>query len=477
MNKNPSVGTAQGRGFFAKRRSIFARRTDLDLTNGPIFKTILLFALPLILANFVSMLFNAMDLMVLSWFSTGYEVASVGTTSSLTHLLENLATGLCVGVNIVLARLFGEGNKERAQKVISTALIASVGLGGIIAIIGSFISRPFLIATNCPPECIEHATLYATVYFIGMPLLLLYHYAAAIIRVGGDSQRPLYYMLIAGVLNLVLNVIFCLLLKENKVMAVALATALSKGVAAILALRRLSRAEGACRWDIRKTCFDFSSFKTIILFGLPTAITSCLYPIANMQIAAGINSYGANFVAGNTASQQYEQMVASYNVGLSATALTIMGQNLGAKKPKRVYRTFFYVLILEFCLIFGTSAIVCTFGRQLLPIFAGQNPEAIAAGMLRMRIMLFSYCLLHTPLGPAIQAFGYPTLQTAINIAGILGVRTLWMQFVYGNLVPETYPMVLASFPVSYIFTTGCYAICIVVILLRYRKGKYKKKI
>jgi Na+-driven multidrug efflux pump len=196
-----------------------------------------------------------------------------------------------------------------------------------------------------------------------------------------------------------------------------------------------------------------------------------------MQIAAGINSYGADFVAGNTASQQYEQMVASYNVGLAATTLTIMGQNLGAKQPKRVYRTFFYVLILEFCLIFGTSAIVCAFGKHLLPIFAGQNPEAIAAGMLRMRIMLFSYCILHTPLGPAIQAFGYPTLQTAINIAGILGVRTLWMQVVYGKIVPEAPEMVYMSFPASYIFTTVCYAVCAVIIFLRYRKGKYKKKI
>ncbi len=455
---------------------LLSRRSDLDLTSGPIFKTIILFAVPLILANFVSMLFNAMDLMVLSWFADGYEVASVGTTSSLTHLLENLATGLCVGVNIILARLLGEGDKARAQKVIATAIITSVGLGALIAVVGSFISRPFLVLTNCPSECIDHATLYATVYFIGMPFLLLYHYAAAIIRVGGDSQRPLYYMLIAGVCNLGLNAFFCAILSQ-KVMAVALATALSKGLAAYLALRHLSRSEGACRWEIKQTRFDFKSFKTMILYGLPTAVTSCLYPIANMQIASGINSYGAAFVAGSTASMQYEQMVASYNVGLSATALTMMGQNLGAKKPKRVFRTFFYVLITEFLLIFGTATIVYSCSETLLPLFCGNNPESIAAGMLRMRIMLYAYCILHTPLGPAIQAFGHPTLQTAINIAGILGVRTLWMQFVYGNLVSKTPEMVFMSFPVSYIFTTVCYAVCVVVILLRYRKGKYKEKV
>ena len=471
-------GTAQNNTTLAPRTkfNLLARRTDLDLTNGPIFKTIILFAIPLILANFVSMLFNAMDLMVLSWFAEGYEVASVGTTSSLTHLLENLATGLCVGVNIVLARLLGEGNTERAQRVISTAILTSVGLGGLIAIVGSIISRPFLIATNCPPECLDHATLYATVYFIGMPLLLLYHYAAAIIRVGGDSQRPLYYMLIAGVCNLVLNTIFCAVL-EQKVMAVALATALSKGLAAYLALRHLSRSKGTCRWDMRQTKFDFDSFKTMILYGLPTAITSCLYPIANMQIAAGINAYGADFVAGSTASQQYEQMIASYNVGLSATTLTMMGQNIGAKKPERVYRTFFYVLILEFCLIFGTACILYSCGEYLLPLFCGHNPESIATGLLRMRIMLFAYCILHTPLGPAIQAFGYPTLQTIINTAGILGVRTLWMQVVYGKLVPASPTMVFLSFPVSYVFTTSVYAVCVIVMLLRYRKGKYKKKI
>ena len=455
---------------------LLSRRTDLDLTNGPIFKTIVLFAIPLILANFVSMMFDAMDLMVLSWFSEGYEVASVGTTSSLTHLLENLATGLCTGVSIILARLLGAGEEKRSQKVISTAIITSVGLGVLIAIIGCFISRPFLIVTDCPPECIDHATLYASFYFLGMPLLLLYHYAAAIIRVGGDSQRPLYYMLIAGVCNLALNTFFCLIL-DQKVMAVALATALSKGLAAFLALRHLARGEGRCRWDIKRTRFDFSSFKTMILYGLPTAITSCLYPIANMQIAAGINSYGADFVAGSTASQQYEKMLGSYNVGLAATTLTMMGQNIGAKKPKRVYRVFFSVLVLEFCLVLGTASIVYAFGESLIPIFAGNNAAAIEAGMLRMGIMLFSYCILHTPLGPAIQAFGYPTLQTAINIAGILGVRTLWMQVVYGKLVPASPTMVFLSFPVSYLFTTVCYAVCALVILLRYRKGKYKKKV
>ena len=456
---------------------LLSRRTDLDLTNGPILKTIILFAIPLILANFVSMLFNAMDLMVLSWFTPGgYEVASVGTTSSLTHLLENIATGLCTGVSIILARLIGEGNTKRAQSVISTAIITSVGLGGVIAIVGSIISRPFLLATNCPPECIDHATLYATVYFIGMPFLLLYHYAAAIIRVGGDSQRPLYYMLIAGICNLVLNTVFCWILPQ-KVMAVALATALSKGLAAYLALRHLSRNEGVCQWNIKRTSFNIKDFKTMILYGLPTAVTGCLYPIANMQIASGINSYGANFVAGSTASQQYEQMVASYNVGLSATTLTMMGQNIGAKKPKRVYRVFFYVLILEFCLIFGTASILCTFGETLLPIFCGHNAESIAAGMLRMKIMLFSYCLLHVPTAPTIQAFGHPTLQTAINIAGILGVRTLWMQVVYGRYIPATPTNVFLSFTVSYIFTQVAYIICTAVLLLRYRKGKYKQKV
>ena len=459
-----------------KRLNIFAKRTDLDLTNGPILKTILLFAFPLILANFVSMMFDAMDLMVLSWFADGYEVASVGTTSSLTHLLENLATGLCVGVNIILARLLGEGDEARAQRVISTAIITSVGLGVLIAIVGSIIARPFLVATNCPPECIDHATIYATFYFLGMPLLLLYHYAAAIIRVGGDSQRPLYYMLIAGVCNLALNTVFCAILSQ-KVVAVALATALSKGLAAFLALRHLVHGNGRCRWEIKSTRFDFSSFKTMILYGLPTAITSCLYPIANMQIAAGINSYGADFVAGSTASQQYEKMLGSYNVGLAATTLTMMGQNIGAKKKERVYRVFFDVLILEFFLVLGTASLVYAFGKTLIPIFAGNSAAAIEAGMLRMRIMLFSYCILHTPLGPAIQAFGYPPLQTAINIAGILGVRTLWMQVVYGKIVPAAPEMVYMSFPASYIFTTVCYAFCAVVIFLRYRKGKYKKKI
>ena len=213
----------------------------------------------------------------------------------------------------------------------------------------------------------------------------------------------------------------------------------------------------------------------MIVYGLPTAITSCLFPISNMQIAAGVNSYGADFVAGSTASQQYEKMLGSYNVGLAATTLTMMGQNLGAKKKERVYRVFFTVLILEFCLILGTASIIYAFGETLIPIFTGNNAAAVEAGMLRMRIMLFSYCILHVPTAPAMQAFGHPTLQTVINVGTVLGLRTFWMQVIYP--LNPTLDTLYFCYPLTYIVNFLSYVPIVAVLFLQLKKDKYAYKI
>ena len=450
------------------------KKRDLDLIGGPLFTTMVQFAIPILLANVVTTLFNAADMMVLSWFAVGNEIASVGATSSVISLFSNFAIGLVAGVNIILARLIGQGDENNVRRVVSTAIFTALGLGVFLAVIGSIFGRPALVVMNCPEECLADGTLYLVIYFLGAPFLLLNQYASAIIRVSGDSRRPLNYMLISGATNVVLNTVFCFIF-PRKVIAVALATLLSQALGAFLALRRLTVVEGICRWDIKTTRFDFSALKKILLYGIPAAFTTALYPISNVQIQSAINSFGPAAIAGNTAAIQYESIVGVAGGAFQTTALTFIGQNLGAGKKERVYRSFFYAALMG-CASTATLALsIYAFRNPLLSIFVAGDPASIAQGAVRLKYIMLFYILNAVPMASAIQAFGHPTLQTSINIASILGLRTLWMQVFYP--MNPTLDMLYVCFPITYVTNAICYLPIIIVLFRRLAKGRISKKL
>ena len=455
---------------------LLTRKKDLDLTNGPLFSSMITYALPLLAANLISALFGAMDLMALSYFSVGNEVAAVGATSALTALFLNLAYGLTTGITVILARSFGERDRENVQRVISTAIIAAVAIGVFFAVIGALLVPSFLRWTNCPADCVADATLYAVIYIFGMPFYLLYGYLGAVIRVAGDSERPLYYMLAGGVTNIVLNFVLCIVL-PYKVLAVAIATLASNVLGAFLCLRRLAKAEGIERWDVKQTRFDFSAFGSILRYGIPVALTNVLFPIANLQIQSAINAFGSSAVAGNTACSQYEQLIYACMAAFLSAAMAFMGQNIGAKKPKRVFRAFFYMQGMATAVTVGLSLIVILFGRHLLPLFSGDDSAAVAFGLVRVRVVVPSLVLTFTVFATTIQVFGYPALQTAAEIVGICGLRTVWLQFIYGKLIPETPEMLYLCYPITIAVTALVNGSIAAILLLRYRKGKYKQKL
>ena len=455
---------------------LLAKKKELDLTNGPLFSSMIVFAIPLILSNLFSALYNAVDMAVLARFAVGTEVASVGSTASLTSLFLNTAIGLGGGATILLARCFGSKEKERVQTVLSTSILTGAILGAVLALIGSILVPFFLQWTHCPADCYENARLYAMIYILGMPFYLVYNYAAAAIRVSGDSEHPLYYMIIGGLTNIVLNVLLCLIL-PYKVVAVAIATLISNALAAFLCLRRLATVDGIAHWDVKKIRFDFKTFAKMIQYGLPSAMTSILYPIANLQIQAGVNAFGASTIAGNTASSQYESIVNNACAALNATAMTFVGQNLGAKKPKRVFRSVLYLQVMETAVAVTLAFAFVFFGRQLLPVFTGNDPEAVRQGLVRMRSILLFYPIAMNVAGSVLQAFGYPTLQMCINIIGVFGFRTLWMQFVYGNILPKTIENLYLCFPISIVGIAITVCSLMGIVLFRYSKGRYKEKL
>jgi len=453
---------------------LLSKKKDLDPTDGALFPSIIAFSIPVILSNIFAAFYHSADIMILSEFSKGNEVASVGASTSVVSLLLSVAIGLGTGGTVILSRLFGRKEADRVQDTLSTMLIFALVIGAALGLFGIFLMRPLLLWTNCPAECLADATLYSVVYILGMPFYLLYNYAAGAIRVGGDSKNPLYFMLIGGGANILLNILFCFVF-SRAVLAVALATVLSNALSAALCVRLMIKNNGICHWDPKKIRMDFSVVKQMIRYGLPTAIAASLYPISNLQMQSAINGFGPSAIAGNTASIQYENICSNIGNGLNTAAATFIGQNMGAGKKDRVLRSFFTVAITEFVTMLVLSAAILAFARPLLPVFVGSDAAAIEIGVLRLSYVMSIYSIVMNPCATAITTMGYPTLQTAISLTGICGLRTVWMQLLYDtSLLPASIENVYLCFPFSVILTQLTYAIVIAVLLVRYKKGTLK---
>ena len=408
------------------------KKRDIDATQGPIFKNFIIFAIPVAVGGIIQTLFNAADMAVLGNMASSVAVASVGATSMIISLLVNTFIGLSGGTQVVLAQAFGEKNQLRINRAVNTSLIMSAVLGVLLMILGLLCADWFLVLTNCPKDCFEGASVYMRIYFIGVPAILIYNFGAAIIRVSGDSQRPLYYLIASGALNVVLNLVLCLIM-EQKVAAVAIATVASQVLGAVLVMYRLITIDSDCRFNIKHLSFDFKSFKKILFIGIPCALNSSLYSISNLQIQSAINSFGSAATAGNTASGNFEGIVGSFTNAVGTTALTFIGQNIGAKKPDRIKRTFVIGCLCGFTVGFVLGYGILLFGRPLLHIFVGNDMAAIECGFLRMKTLLSLYFVaaISGVVGATLQAFGYSIVPMLNSIFSVLLLRVIWMTFIY----------------------------------------------
>ena len=408
------------------------KRKDIDATQGPILKNFITFAVPIAIGGIIQTLFNAADMAVLGNFGSSLGVAAVGATANIISFLVNTFIGLAGGTQVVLAHAYGEKNPTRINRAVNTALIMSAIIGIVLMFVGFLFADPFLTLTNCPKDCFDGASLYMRIYFIGVPAILIYNFGAAIIRVSGDSQRPLYYLIASGALNVLLNLILCIILEE-KVAAVAIATVASQVLGAFLVMHRLITIDNACRFNIKHLSFDFKTFKKMMFIGIPCALNSSLYSISNLQIQSAINSFGSAATAGNVASTNFEGMVGSFTNAVSTTSLTFIGQNIGAKKPDRIKRILVLGAICGFTVGFVLGYGILLFGKPLLQIFVGNNTLAIECGFIRMKTLLSLYFLaaISGVLGSLLQAFGYSIIPMINSIFSVLLLRVIWMTFIF----------------------------------------------
>ena len=457
---------------------------NVDITGGPIFKSIVMFAVPVIIGSLIQVLFNAADLMVvgnLSGEQSDIAVGSISATSHITSLLINSLIGLSAGANVLIARTLGQNDKERARTVANTAIMTAIVAGIIMGVVCVAFARTFLISTNCPEDCISQATLYLSICSIGTPFVFIYNFGAAIIRTTGDTQRPLYYLIISGALNLVLNIILCFIMTQ-KVAAVAIATVTSQFVSAACVLIHLLRLDGPCKLDIKTINFSLSELGNILKIGLPAAVNNALFALSNLQVQAEVNAYGKALMSGGGAVSNLESIAVACCSGFNAAALPFVGQNIGAGNPKRVKQSMATCIFLASSMLLTMSVVIYIFSDFFIGLYLPGQTEAIAYGKEKMLYVLLPYFItsLYSSFVSALQAFGYSFMPMINSVSCVLGLRVIWMTFVYPALMQglersiETIKYLYICYPISWILCLIANSTTFFIIYSRYKRGKLR---
>ena len=452
------------------------RIKSIDATRGSLVGSIFAYSIPLFLTTLLQQLFNAVDIAVLGNMADSSAVAAVGATGPITSLLVGIFVGFASATKIILARYIGADDEQNIKRTMDVAVILPLAIGAIMAVVGWFLSPYMLIWTGCPESCFSDAEIYLRLYVCSAPAILFYNFGSSVLTASGDTQRPLYYMMACGVLNVVLNVILCIFLPQ-KVMAVAIATAASQLLGGLLVFNRWIRMDGVCRLILSKIRWSTVGFVRVLHYGLPLMVSSMLYPISNLQIQSAINNISVSAIAGNSAASTIETLGASGINSAFATATTaFMGQNIGAKKHDRVKKSFFYCLIFSISISVVVSLSFYLAKDFFLSFILTNDTEAYSFAYLRMQCVLLFYgiasangCLTH-----AIQAFGYPIYGTTVSIISVFGFRVVWMQFIYPIFAPSFFHLVFCftlSWSLLLAFNIGGF----IYFYRRYIKGKYKK--
>ncbi len=444
------------------------KKYEIDMCNGPIFGKIVSFAVPLILSNILQLLFNAADMVIAGRFVGTEALAAVGATGSLINLMLNLFIGLSVGVNVLAARYFATSNKKAMQDLIHTTLPFAVLGGFLLIVLGFFIAKPVLLAMDTPLEVIDQAAQYLKIYCCGMPVALLYNFGNAIFRAVGDTKRPLYYLAISGVVNVVLNIFFIAQLHMG-VEGVAIATVVSQVLSAALLMHSIIKTDSIYKFQIKKISIKAKMLLQVISIGLPAGIQGSLFSLSVVLVQSSTNYFGATAMAGSTAANNVENFVYMAMNALSHTTLTFVSQNFGAGKYDRIKKAQLMCLGVVFVVGFVLGTSFVAFGESLLGIFT-TDPKAIAQGMIKLRYVCGMYfvCGIMEVLLGGVRGFGAALLPTVVTLFGACGLRILWIFTIFEW--HKTLEVLYLSYSISWGITATAHAVCLVIIYKNQKK-------
>lgn len=445
------------------------KKQKLDMLNGSIWNKLPVFALPIAATGILEQLFNASDIAIVGNFAQTDKtaaVAAVGANSPIIGLILNLFIGIALGANVVIANAIGRDDRQTVQKAVHTSMVVSVIGGVLVAIIGELIAEPLLTVLNVPDDVLELALLYLRIYFLGMPVILLYNFEAAIFRSIGETKMPLIALTLSGILNVLLNLFFVIVLKMS-VNGVATATVLANVVSAGILYIKLIKSDKYIKVEFKKLRIDGKVFAKIMQIGLPAGIQSAVFAVANIVIQGAINSLGTVVIAASSAAFNIE--IIAYNVmnSFSQACTTFVGQNFGANKIDRCKKTLFLCLI-EDAIASGTAIfIVLITGKFLLSIF-NNNPEVIEIGYTRLVIIFIAYIfsMLYEVMSGYLRGFGFSLVPAILTTVGVCVLRIIWINTIFP--ANRTFVTIMTAYPVSLATT----ALLIFIALIIYRPSK-----
>ena len=451
------------------------KRYQKSMLQGPLLPNIVTYSIPIILTSLLQLLFNAADLVVVGRFCGSVSVAAVGATGSVTALIVNLFIGLGVGGGVSTAHAIGGRNDEEIHRTIHTAIPTALVGGAILSVIGIAFSEVFLRWMGTPEDVLPLSALYIRIFFGGMVFNMVYNFSAAILRAAGDTKSPLIFLTIAGVVNVGLNVIFVTVFHMN-VAGVALATTISQGISAVLAVIALMRRTDACKLQLKKLRFYKKQFKKIVSLGLPAGIQSSMFAISNVVIQSSINSFGPVFMSGNASASNLEGFVLVAMDAFNQAALNFTGQNVGAGQYKRVRKILLTCLACTAVVGLVGGLTVFSFGRQLLGIYITDSPQAIEYGILHLSYVCAPYFVLGMTnvVGGTLRGLGASMGPMIISILGICGVRIVWIYTIFQIPQYHTPGNLFISYPLSWMITLVAQLVLFVAVY-RKRLAMYKE--
>ncbi len=448
-------------------------KRDMNMTEGPIFRKMVAYTLPVLATGILQLLYNFADSFVVSRFAENGEksLAAVGATGSICNLLVCLVLGLSVGSSVVVSQYIGAKNAKAVSETVHTSVAASVIFGLPIALVGFLLASPLLTLMGTPDDIFSKAVLYMRIYFVGIPATMVYNYASAILRAKGDTRFPLYVLIFSGLVNVLLNLLFVIAFHMD-VAGVAWATVISQLLSAIAGILRLHSLRDDCHLYFQRLRLHGDKLLRIIRIGLPAGIQSSVFGLSNVLLQSSVNSLGSTVVAANTAASTFDGFVYTAQNAVYHGTLAFVGQNVGARKLDRVKKVFLCSLLLVTLIwaVFGGVEIL--FGRQMLDFYLGGNENVIEHAVLRLTMLAATYflCGYMEVFTGVMRGIGSSIVPMIITVVGVCGLRLVWIYLVFPIPYFHNLQWLFASYPISWALTLAIQIVAYLVIMRRTRE-------
>ena len=438
------------------------RNKDMDMLGGSVSDKTLRFALPLAATGILQQLFNAADIAVVGQFVGKNAMAAVGSNAPLVNLILSLFIGVSIGANVIIARFTGQKNDKGVSRAVHTALAVAFLSGVILCLLCEAFALPILKAMSIPENVFDMSLLYFRVYLLGLPVILLYDFASAVFRARGNTKTPLVCLTVSGVINVILNLFFVIVLKRT-VDGVAMATAISNLISSALLIYFLVRDEGAVHFSFRKLGIDKKILSQMISIGLPAGFQGMVFSLSNLILQSAINGLGEDVMAGSSAAFNIEIFVYYVLNAFGQACTTFVGQNYGAQKPERCRRVLKITFLQDMVFTVIIAIVILVSGRFLLRFF-NSDPDVIAVGITRLEFILTAEFInvIIEILSGYMRGFGYSLVPALVCMLGICGVRITWRYTVFAHY--KTFDVLMMTYPISWAVTAAALIVAFVYV-------------